>query len=105
MNDKTEKLKDLIMEVFDMRPSTSEKCIATLDDIKSIIENEEKKRTEVVRCKECKHRPTMPEDGREVQDLVFPDDVCPLQCGDNWYNQEPADDWFCANGERSEEWK
>ena len=40
----TEKLKDLIMEVFDMRPSTAEKCIAILDDIKAIVENEEKKR-------------------------------------------------------------
>jgi len=45
MNDTTEKLKDLIMEVFDMRPSTAEKCIAILDDIKAIIENEEEKRT------------------------------------------------------------
>lgn len=60
-------------------------------------------RKEVVQCKDCKHRPTMPEDGEEVQDLEFPDDVCPLQCGDAWYNQEPADDWYCANGERSEE--
>ena len=43
MIDKTEKLKDLIMEVFDMRPSTADKCIAILDDIKAIIENEEMK--------------------------------------------------------------
>ena len=57
-------------------------------------------KVEIVRCKDCKHRPTMPEDGEEVQDLEFPDDVCPLQCGDRCYNQEPADDWFCANGER-----
>lgn len=40
------KLKDLIMEVFNMRPSTAEKCIAILDDIKAIIENEEMKRGE-----------------------------------------------------------
>lgn len=42
----TEKLKDLIMAVFNMRPSTAEKCIAILDDIKAIIENEEIKRSE-----------------------------------------------------------
>lgn len=42
MNDATEKLKDLIMAVFNMRPSTAEKCIAILDDIKAIIENEER---------------------------------------------------------------
>ena len=55
----------------------------------------------VVRCKDCKHRPTMPEDAhyREVFELEFPDDICPLQCGDRWYNREPDDDWFCANGE------
>lgn len=46
MNDATDKLKDLIMEIFNMRPSTAEKCIAILDDIKAIIENEEKKRSE-----------------------------------------------------------
>lgn len=45
MNDATEKLKDLIMEIFDARPSTAEKCVAILDNIKAIIENEEMKRT------------------------------------------------------------
>lgn len=55
-----------------------------------------------VRCKDCKHRPTMPEDAhyRECFELEFPDDICPLQCGDSYYNREPDDDWFCANGER-----
>lgn len=56
----------------------------------------------VVRCKECKHRPTRPKNARGDFDLMYPDDICPLQCGDPWYNQEPDDDWFCANGERSE---
>lgn len=56
----------------------------------------------VVRCKDCKHRPTMPENSRGVFDLEFPDDECHCQCGDPWYNREPEDDWFCANGERSE---
>ena len=41
MTDTMKKLKDLIMEIFDMRPSTAEKCIFILDDIKAIIENEE----------------------------------------------------------------
>lgn len=44
MNDTTEKLKVLIMETFDMRSSTAEKCIAILGNIKAIMENEEKKR-------------------------------------------------------------
>lgn len=70
---------------------------------KGFVDGYAKAKEDVVRCKDCKHRPTMPEDGEEVQDLEFPDDVCPLQCGDPWYNQEPADDWYCANAERSEE--
>lgn len=59
--------------------------------------------TDLIRCKDCKHRPTMPENSRGVFDLEFPDDECPCQCGDPWYNREPEDDWFCANGERREE--
>ena len=35
-----ENLKDSIMKVFDMRPSTADKCIAILDEIKAIIERE-----------------------------------------------------------------
>lgn len=61
------------------------------------------KKEEIVRCKDCKHRPTMPAEGRGVQDLIFPSIVCPMQCGDPWYNWQPADDWYCANGERTDE--
>lgn len=44
MIDATEKLKDLIIEVFDMRPSMAELCMAILANIKAIVENEEMKR-------------------------------------------------------------
>lgn len=53
---------------------------------------------EVVRCKDCKHRPT----GADRDDLEFPDEKCPCQCEDDWYNWKPADDWYCGNGERKE---
>ena len=53
---------------------------------------------EIVRCKDCVHRPK----GTNNHDLEFPDYVCPCQCDDFWYNWMPKDDWFCANGERSE---
>ena len=56
----------------------------------------------VVRCKDCKHRPTMVENDRGWRgsfDLDFPDDKCPCQCEDPWYSWQPKDDWFCANGE------
>jgi len=53
---------------------------------------------ELVRCKDCKHRPT----GEDRDDLEFPDERCPCQCEDGWYNWKPADDWYCGNGEREE---
>ena len=55
---------------------------------------------ELIRCKDCKHRPTDPENKRDGQYLEFPDAVCPCQIGDNWYSWMPKDNWFCADGER-----
>lgn len=59
---------------------------------------------ELVRCKDCKHRPKEP-DWKTFEsgfDIEFPDDTkCPCCCsGDGWYSWYPADDWFCADGER-----
>ena len=57
---------------------------------------------EVVRCKDCKHKPT----GSGVNhDITFPeqDYRCPCRCEDYWYSWMPDDDWFCANGERRED--
>ena len=51
-----------------------------------------------VRCKDCKHRPT----GTNRDDLEFPDDKCPCQCEDYWYNWKPSDNWFCGNGDRKD---
>ena len=48
--------------------------------------------TDLVRCKDCKHR-----ENREW------DSPCPCVCADSWYSWMPEDDWFCANGERKEE--
>lgn len=54
-----------------------------------------KETVQVVRCKDCKHRPVW-----EKNHIVFPDDVCPCQCiDDDYYNWMPVDNWFCANGE------
>ena len=59
---------------------------------------------EIVRCKDCKHRPKEPnfktfENGFDIE---FPEgSKCPCQCsGDEYYSWYPEDDWFCANGER-----
>lgn len=60
----------------------------------------EPKRGEIVRCKDCKHRPT----GTGVNhDIEFPDARCPCQCyEDYWYSWMPSDDWYCGNGEKME---
>jgi len=53
---------------------------------------------QIVRCKDCKHRPIKPcENGF---DLEFPDEKCPCQCDDGWCSWYPPDDWFCAGGEK-----
>lgn len=55
---------------------------------------------QVVRCKDCIHRPT----GTGANhDLEFPDYVCPCQCEDYYYSWMPKDEWFCKDGERKEE--
>ena len=52
---------------------------------------------EVVRCKDCIHRPS----GTGVNhDVKFPDDECPCKCPDTWYSWMPPDDWYCASGKR-----
>ena len=56
----------------------------------------------VVRCKDCKHKPIIPEGEGTVGYLEFPKgSQCPCQ-GDMDYSWYPGDDWFCANGEREE---
>ena len=57
----------------------------------------------VVPCKNCKHRPHDKRGHGVSEDLVFPDDVCPLQCDDPWYSKYPEDDFFCAKGESKNE--
>ena len=53
---------------------------------------------EIVRCKDCIHKPLW-EDG----DVRCPDDDCPCYCTDTYYSWIPDDDWFCGNGKRAEE--
>ena len=61
---------------------TDEGCPETVDAV------------QVIRCKDCKHRPT----GTNRDDLEFPDDKCPCKCEDYWYSWKPLDNWFCGNG-------
>lgn len=56
---------------------------------------------QVVYCKDCKHAPEPGGSGDGI-DVRFPDDACPFNCPDHWYNVRPAPEFFCANGERRE---
>jgi hypothetical protein len=59
--------------------------------------------TEIVRCKDCKHRP-IKGDGNIVyapNDINgWDDETCPCLCEDCYYNWMPEDDFFCGKGER-----
>lgn len=58
---------------------------------------------ELVRCKDCKHRPILNGKFRNGFDLEFPMHECPCECyDDGYYSWMPKDDWFCPNGERKE---
>ena len=71
---------------------------------------------QVIRCKDCKHRPVYDEQKREMpprlnieydedgEPWIWDDDMtCPYLCGDSYYNQMPDDEQFCDRGEREEE--
>jgi len=56
---------------------------------------------EIVRCKDCKHRPI--KTGEDDDDIEFPDAKCICENpDDDWYSWYPDDDWFCGNGERKD---
>lgn len=59
---------------------------------------------EIIRCKDCIHKPwySYPDDPIENDgfDIIFPDSVCPCQCDDGWYNWMPKDDFYCKRAER-----
>lgn len=73
---------------------------------------------EVVRCEDCKHRPTFrndddgnryvegprhPETLKNGHTFMFEDGTCPcVNEWDSYFSYVPKDDWFCANGERRE---
>lgn len=60
--------------------------------------------TELVRCKECKHRPVKEDaDGENYGfNLIAPNNDwrCPCLVSDGWYSWMPKDDFFCGYGER-----
>ena len=80
-----------------------EECQAELAKMADMIS----KMTEVVLCKDCRHRPYKKEiDGRvyifEPENEDGTDYTCPYVCGDNYYTELPDDNSFCDKGERNE---
>lgn len=58
---------------------------------------------EVVRCKDCIHRPTDTGGHGDGFDIEFPDNICPCQVEDPYYSWVPKDNWFCPDGERRDD--
>ena len=56
----------------------------------------------VIKCKDCKHRPTIDGEYENGFDVIFPDMRCPCQCDDGWYNWMPEDDWYCGNAQEKQ---
>jgi hypothetical protein len=69
---------------------------------------------ELIRCRECKHRPHKNKDGYimppRVQVGVYAwgepeyddDETCPYVCEDRWYNSVPDDEQYCDRAEPKE---
>lgn len=59
---------------------------------------------EVVRCKDCKHRPYSTEPGKTYGlTIEAPDGRCPCYNEDDgWYSWVPDNEFFCFYGERKE---
>lgn len=61
---------------------------------------------EIIRCKECKHRPI--KEDAEGADYGFNisapngDERCPCLVEDGWYSWMPNDNFYCGFGERKE---
>lgn len=72
---------------------------AYLDDAPSI---------DLVRCKECKHRPIKEDPNGENYGFnliasIEGDERCPCLVSDGWYSWMPKDDFYCGFGEREDE--
>lgn len=64
---------------------------------------------ELIRCKDCVHRPYEDSAG-DILTRIIPnsphrfwrDHTCPCYCGDSFYAFVPSDDFFCGYGENEE---
>lgn len=69
------------------------------------IDAEPVRRIDIVRCKDCTHRPVKKDiNGDDYGfNLIAPhdgDESCPCLVDDGWYSWMPEDDFYCRYGER-----
>lgn len=87
-------MSETLVRLFPAHQQIAEKCINALPSAEP---------EQVIRCKDCKHRAVVRDsDIVEGFGLEFPDDECPCNCDDPFYAFRPADDWYCARGEKKE---
>ena len=82
--------------------------MAALEETVRLIKDLPPAQPEIIRCKDCKHKPHVSDkydyDNRGCGfEIIFPDYRCPCRCDDEYYNHIPDDDWYCGNAERREE--
>ena len=78
---------------------------ALLDCMERISKQDGADVAEVVRCKDCKHRPYPTELGKTYGlTIEAPDDRCPCYNEDDgWYSWVPDNEFFCSYGQRKED--
>jgi len=61
----------------------------------------------VVLCRDCKFAPIGDNDGSDLEWPFneFDENPCPYKCSDNWYSHKPAPDFYCAAGEKRNEFE
>lgn len=63
---------------------------------------ETERKTEIIYCNACKHRPVVTDPDHPYGFGVSGpdwDQTCPFLCDDPYYNRMPADDMYCGLGE------
>lgn len=74
-----------------------------IDTTEREVELKEFAQPEIIRCKDCMHRPIKKDGEIMPPGPEYDDEKCPCLCEDPFYSWMPRDDFFCANGERREE--
>lgn len=100
-------MREVIIKVLDREEIDAETKFSETENVYKVeFPSMYQNMGELVRCKDCKHRPTITINGEYENngfDLEFPDYKCPCQCEDGYYSWMPKDDWFCGNGERKKD--